>query len=140
MKARDSGMPSQTMWEGFFDPRRVLAQLDFTDPHADVVDFGCGYGTFSIAAAQATTGTVYAMDIDPLMIAATSEKAHSLGLTNVKTIERDFIAHATGLPDQCVGYAMLFNILHAEKPLVLLPRSVPYPALRRQSGHHPLGL
>ena len=48
MKVRDSGMPDEKMWAGFFDARRILVQLDFSD--SDVVEFGCGYGT-SIAAA-----------------------------------------------------------------------------------------
>ena len=47
MKVRDSGMPVETDWEGFFDPRQVLAKLDFNEFETDVVDFGCGYGTFS---------------------------------------------------------------------------------------------
>jgi hypothetical protein len=52
MKVRDSGMPEETVWEGFFDARHILSQLSLTDGQADVVDFGCGYGTFTIAAAD----------------------------------------------------------------------------------------
>ena len=120
MKVRDSGMPDEAMWARFFDARQILAELDFTAADADVVDFGCGYGTFSVAAARLTSGTVYALDIDPAMIAATVAKAASFGLDNLKTIERDFIAEGTGLPDASTDYAMLFNILHAENPVALL--------------------
>jgi SAM-dependent methyltransferase len=120
MKVRDSGMPEEKIWEGFFDAGDILARLDFTDHQADVVEFGSGYGTFSIAAARATTGTIYALDIDPEMVAATVRRAESLGLTNVKATRRDFVAGGTGLPDGSVGYAMLFNILHAEAPVGLL--------------------
>ena len=63
MKVRDSGMPDEKMWEGFFDARNILGQLDFTDQQADVVDFGCGYGTFTIAAARGTIGMVHALDL-----------------------------------------------------------------------------
>jgi ubiquinone/menaquinone biosynthesis C-methylase UbiE len=120
MKVRDSGMPGEGVWEGFFDARRILLQLAFDDPEADVVDFGCGYGTFSIAAARLTGGTVHALDIEPEMVDATAARAVSCGLENVRTELRDFIAEGTGLPDASVGYAMLFNILHAEDPLRLL--------------------
>ena len=120
MKVRDSGMPDEKMWEGFFDARRILVQLSFNDSTRDVVDFGCGYGTFTVAAARLTTGTVYGLDIEPDMINSTLAKANSLGLTNVRTIQRDFITDGAGLPDGSVGYAMLFNILHAEQPDVLL--------------------
>ncbi len=120
MKVRDSGMPDAPTWERFFDAPRVLRQLGFGDRHMDVVDFGCGYGTFSVAAAQMTTGTVHAIDVDPAMVAATAARAASLGLGNVRTVERDFDADGTGLPDGSIGYAMLFNVLHAEAPLRML--------------------
>jgi SAM-dependent methyltransferase len=120
MKVRDSGMPDETMWARFFDARRVLTALDFTDADADVVDFGCGYGTFTVAAARLTNGTVYALDIDTAMIAATAAKAASFALDNVTAIARDFVAQGTGLPSASTDYAMLFNILHAEHPVELL--------------------
>ena len=120
MKVRDSGMPDEAMWAGFFDARQILAELDFRVANADVVDFGCGYGTFSVAAARLTNGTVYALDIEAGMITAAAAKAASFGLDNVKTIERDFVAEGTGLPDASTDYAMFFNILHAEEPVALL--------------------
>jgi SAM-dependent methyltransferase len=120
MKVRDSGMPDEATWGSFFDPPQVLAQLGFTDARADVVDFGCGYGTFAVAAAAATTGTVYAFDLDPQMIQATRERAASLGLSNLRVELSDFVAQGTGLPARAVDYAILFNILHAEDPLGLL--------------------
>jgi len=120
MKIRDSGMPDEPSWERFFDARQVLRQLGLTHGHAEVVDFGCGYGTFSIAAAGMTTGTIYALDIDPNMVAATAARARQLGLSNVRAIERDVVANGAGLPPGSVDYAMLFNILHAEDVAGLL--------------------
>jgi SAM-dependent methyltransferase len=120
MKIRDSGMPDEAVWEEFFDAAQVLAALDVIDPSANVVDFGCGYGNFSLAAARRTRGLVFALDIDPQMIAATRAKAGAFGLTNVAPIERDFVASGSGLPDATAAAALLFNILHAEEPLALL--------------------
>jgi SAM-dependent methyltransferase len=120
MKIRDSGMPERATWEGFFDPETTLQRLQFGFNHRDVVDFGCGYGTFSTAAARLTRGTVHAFDIDPQMIATTDAKARNAGLTNLKAIERDFVTHGTGLADGSVTYAMLFNVLHAEDAVGLL--------------------
>jgi SAM-dependent methyltransferase len=120
MKIRDSGMPDEVTWTGFFDPISALRQLRFTSADEDVVDFGCGYGTFSIAAAQLTRGTVHALDLEPTMIAATAANALRHGLTNVRPVERDFVQQGTGLADSSIAYAMLFNILHAEEPLRLL--------------------
>ncbi len=129
MKVRDSGMPDETMWESFFDARHILSRLEFTGLKADVVDFGCGYGTFTIAAARLTSGTVHALDIEPEMVRATAARAESLGLTNVRTARRDFVADGTGLPDGSADYAMLFNVLHAEDPVGLLREA--YRVLRR---------
>jgi ubiquinone/menaquinone biosynthesis C-methylase UbiE len=67
-----------------------------------------------------TAGTVYAIDLDPGMVAATAARAASLGLGNVRTVERDFDADGTGLPDRSVRFAMLFNLLHTEAPLRML--------------------
>ncbi len=113
-------MPDEEMWEGFFDARRILSQLVLIDARLDVVDFGCGYGTFTIAAARLTTGTVHALDIEPEMVRATAARAESFGLPNVRTTQRDFVADGTGLPHKSAGCAMLFNILHAEDPVGLL--------------------
>ena len=54
------------------------------------------------------------------MVQATAAKAQEAGLQNVKTYLRDFVTDGTGLPAASVDYAMLFNILHAERPEVLL--------------------
>ena len=120
MKIRDSGMPDQQTWEGFFDAPQILRRLAFSAESGDVADFGCGYGTFSIAAAQLTSRTVHAFDVDPQLLATTASEARRLGLHNLHTIERDFVSEGTGLPDASEGYAMLFNILHAEDAAGLL--------------------
>jgi ubiquinone/menaquinone biosynthesis C-methylase UbiE len=120
MKARDSGMPEEQMWASFFDAPRMLAALGFVDTNGNVADFGCGYGTFTVAAAGLTTATVFAFDIEPAMIEVTAHKARSLGLRNVRAVHRDLLELGSGLADASLSYAMLFNILHAEQPLVLL--------------------
>lgn len=120
MKVRDSGMPDEKMWATFFDAPRILAALDFTDPRANVVEFGCGYGTFTVVAAALTSGAVHALDIEPVMVEATVRKARALRLQNIHAAQRDFVATGTGLADLSVRYAMLFNILHAARPVALL--------------------
>ncbi len=120
MKTRESGMPDEAMWQGFFRPEEVLRRLLLTEACGDVVDFGCGYGTFTIPAARIVRGNVFALDIEPDMVKETRRKARAAGLRNVRARRRDFVAEGTGLADASVQYAMLFNILHAEDPLLLL--------------------
>ena len=115
MKIRESGMPEESLWATFFTPEEVLHKLGLPTA-GNVVDFGCGYGTFTIPAAKITSGTVYALDIDPAMVAATK----AADLPNVEVSCRDFIADGTGLRCGSVAYAMLFNILHSESPDKLL--------------------
>jgi SAM-dependent methyltransferase len=119
VKVRDSGMPDEPLWESFFEPPEVLRLLAFPSV-GDVVDFGCGYGTFTLAAARLTIGTVYGIDIDPEMVRVTAARAQEAALHNVRAFERDFVGAGSGLPPQTCRYAMLFNILHAEDPLRLL--------------------
>lgn len=120
MKTRESGMPEESMWQGFFQPEAVLKRLGLSTDCRDVVDFGCGYGTFTIPAAQIVSGTVHALDIEPEMIELTRCKAEAAGLKNVEVRYRDFVADGSGLRDASVDFAMLFNILHAEERQALL--------------------
>ncbi len=120
MKIRDSGMPDEDTWAGFFDPQTSFQQLGLTAASRDVVEFGCGYGTFTIPAAQIVSGIVYALDIEPQMIDHTKAHIDAIGLTNVQFIERDFVTDGSGLPDGIADYVMLFNILHPERPVELL--------------------
>jgi SAM-dependent methyltransferase len=113
-------MPGQEVWSSFFRPVEALQRLGFGLQHEEVVDIGCGYGTFSIAAAQLTSGVVHALDVDGEMVDATAKNAQRNGVNNIRATQRDFMVDGTGLPEGSVGYAMLFNILHAEEPERLL--------------------
>ncbi len=120
MRTRESGMPDQATWEGFFRPDRMLERLDLTARCADVVDFGCGYGTFTLAAARVVSGLVHAIDIDPQMVESTRRRSTAEGRKNVVVEQRDVLETGTGLPAESIDYAMMFNNLHAEEPLPLL--------------------
>jgi len=114
-------MPGQEVWDRFFDATAILERLKIPpERSATVVDFGCGYGTFAVAMAARTCGTIYALDIEPGMISATLERARDSGASNVQVLQRDFVVEGSGLPDCSVDCVLLFNILHADEPLRLL--------------------
>jgi len=119
-KARESGMPEEKYWESFFNPGCIVERLGCVDLTDDVVDFGCGYGQFTIAAASRTTGTVFALDIEDDMIEVTQSRAEVSKVRNIVAERRDFLAEGCGRPDASAGFAMLFNILHVENPVKLL--------------------
>jgi SAM-dependent methyltransferase len=120
MKTRESGMPPEEMWQSFFDSDGILTKLGLDSNCGDVLEFGCGYGTFTIPAAQRIRGTVYAIDIEPEMLAITGAKAKAVGAANIELLQRDFVVDGSGLADRTVDYVMLFNILHAQERMALL--------------------
>ena len=113
-------MPEEKLWDSFFDQASILSKLHLTSECKDVVEFGCGYGTFTIPAASIIRGNVFAIDIEQEMLDSTQGAASNLHLTNIKYSLRDFVKEGTGLPDNSVDYAMVFNILHYEQPVKLL--------------------
>jgi ubiquinone/menaquinone biosynthesis C-methylase UbiE len=117
-KGRESGMPDEAYWQSFFKPECIVSRLDCSG--GDVVEFGCGYCHFTVPAARLVSGSVYALDIDPQMIAATKERAAEAGCPNVLPLQRDFLADGCGRPDASAAYAMLFNILHIAEAHELL--------------------
>jgi len=120
MKVRDSGMPEEEMWSDFFDPDKILRTFGLDRGVKDIVEFGCGYGTFTLAAAKLATNTVHALDIEPEMVETVREKCRQAGIDNVRAVVRDFVAQGTGLPSDSVDAALLFNILHHEEPVALM--------------------
>jgi SAM-dependent methyltransferase len=113
-------MPPLEQWESYFGAAGILETLGYARVCGDAVEFGCGYGTFTIPVARATSGTLHALDIDPLMVAATAGRVTEAGLKNVNVERRDFVTDGCGLGPQSSSFALLFNILHIEDPVALL--------------------
>ena len=76
-----------------------------------VLDFGCGPGSFSLAAAGQVgpEGRVYAVDIHPLAIRQVRRAAKRLGLSQLQIIRADELPR---VPDGSVDIALLFDVLH----------------------------
>jgi ubiquinone/menaquinone biosynthesis C-methylase UbiE len=90
--------------------RKVLDEVDIK-PGFHILDYGCGPGSYSLTAAEmvGNSGRVYALDIHPLAIRMVRDKAARKGLTNLVTIHSDC---ATGLPDESIDVALLYDIFH----------------------------
>lgn len=120
MKMRDSGMPEETYWETLLDVPSILDRLGVDGTLRDVVELGCGYGTFSLPVARRITGVLTTMDIEPEMVRRTCERAEAEGVTNIRCELRDVMKEGFGVPGGSQDAALLFNILHCEQPVVLL--------------------
>ena len=76
-----------------------------------VLDFGCGPGSFSIAAAQLAgpKGLVYAVDIHPLAVKSVQTAANEHGLRNIQTV---FSVDLFKIAKNSVDILLLYDILH----------------------------
>jgi len=120
MKTRESGMPEEATWQSFFKPEEILISLGLNAAAKRVVDFGSGYGTFSFPCARIVRGEVIGLDIDRELIRTCRILAKTARLANLRFECRDFVREGSGLEDRSADYVMLFNILHAEDPGILL--------------------
>jgi len=114
-KGRESGMPQEDCWSGFFDAESVIRTcFKENGCPGNVVEFGCGYGTFTFPAAKHSTGTVHTFDIEPDSVVELQEKAERDAISNIVAETRDFVASGTGLEPGSQSHAMIYNLLHIE--------------------------
>lgn len=79
-----------------------------------VLDYGCGPGTFSMAAAGIVgqDGKVYALDVRPRALERIREKANSEKIENIETILLDTSGFATGLDKEIIDVILLYDVFH----------------------------
>ena len=77
-----------------------------------VVDYGCGPGYFTLAAARrvGAGGTVYAVDLEPRMVELVRRRAAEAGLANVAAVASD--GTRADLPDGIADYIICVQIMH----------------------------
>ncbi len=121
MKGRESGMPDEGYWSSFFDADGLVDRLVATQiKQGDVVEFGTGYGTFTLPVARKISGIVHGFDIESELVDIVLERCNRLGLMNVQLETRDFVLDGTGLSDESMAHVMIYNLLHIEHPVELL--------------------
>ena len=79
-----------------------------------VLDFGCGYGTYTIPVAEIVgeRGRVYALDKDKEVLDGLMQKAGSAGLKNIERMETSGELEI-GLADESVDVILLFDVFHS---------------------------
>jgi ubiquinone/menaquinone biosynthesis C-methylase UbiE len=109
-------MPAEDMWASFFNVDLILSELHIDSDIKDLVEIGCGYGTFTVPSAKRISGNLYAFDIEEGMIEAVNKELRIRLIDNVIPEKRDVLTQTTGLAENSIDYVMLFNILHHESP------------------------
>jgi ubiquinone/menaquinone biosynthesis C-methylase UbiE len=106
----------------FVDIRKPMERAGIKEGQT-ILDFGCGPGFYTIAAAKmvGAKGKVYALDIHPLAMRSVEKKAKKEGLTNITTILSD---RDTGLPDQSIDVALAYDMIHMVKDKQALAREL----------------
>ena len=109
-------MPTEDIWSDFFNVDLILSELHINSKISDLVEIGCGYGTFTIPSAKIIKGIVYTFDIEKEMLEIVKQKLANEHVHNVNLEQRDVLTQKTGLADNSIDYVMLFNILHHDTP------------------------
>lgn len=93
-------------------PRKHVLEEVGIRPGWRVLDYGCGPGSYVLAASRAVgeSGQVYALDIHPLAVNAAERIASRQHLANVSTIFSDC---ATELADRSIDAVLLYDTYHA---------------------------
>lgn len=124
MKYRESGMPSEQMWDTFFNPIEILDKIGIDKQIKTLIDVGCGYGTFLLPIAEIVSSKVIGIDIDNEMIEICSNKINNHNPAKIELIHGDICADDTLKAlknyEGEIDYITLFNILHCEEPITLL--------------------
>lgn len=124
---------------GFWLTELAFKIVDFFYPHIDrrvagwaiqpgmtLVDYGCGPGRYTVRFARLVgdSGTVYAVDIQPLAMRAVERKMRQQGLHNVETVLA--VGYHAGIPDGVADVTcaidMFFSVADPEPFLAELKR------------------
>ncbi len=91
----------------------TLRQIGIREGQA-VLDFGCGYGAYTIPVAEivAERGRVYALDSDRKALDNLMQKGESAGLKNIDRMETKGELEIA-LNDESVDVVLLYNVFHS---------------------------
>ncbi|MDD5622642.1 MAG: class I SAM-dependent methyltransferase [Actinomycetota bacterium] len=95
----------------FFSPPLTMLKEAGIKRGYKILDFGCGFGSHSIAASKiiGVNGKVYSLDINPLAINEIRNTIKKRKLKNIDTIQSDC---KTSLPDNCIDVILIYDVFH----------------------------
>ena len=113
-------MPDESVWNDFFDIQKIFSAFGIDRSVNDVVEFGSGYGTFTIPISSRIAGKIIALEIEDQLVNQLRAKVQSENINNIRVLKRDLITEGSGIKENTIDFVMLFNILHGTNPELLL--------------------
>jgi len=94
----------------FKPPVKVLKEANIKVGDT-VLDFGCGPGSYSLAAARLSgeSGKIYSLDKHPQAIKSVKRRASRKGLKNIESVFSD---DYTGFPDKSMDVILVYDVFH----------------------------
>jgi ubiquinone/menaquinone biosynthesis C-methylase UbiE len=94
----------------FYPPRAIFNELPIRHGY-QILDYGCGPGSYSITAAELLeeTGMVFALDLHPYAIEDVRQAIKKRKISNIQTIISDC---ETGLPSNSVDMVLLHYVFN----------------------------
>lgn len=118
-----TAMPDRDWWSALWpDPEATLRALGIA-PDMTVLDLCCGDGWFTAPLAKLTGGKVYALDLDPEMLARAKEEVARVGVSVAGWIEGDARALPSLLPEK-VDFVLIANTFHGVPDQTALAEAV----------------
>ena len=113
MKIRDSGMPGEEMWSGFFEPKAMLERLGLATGMQTVVDIGCGYGVPAAWMIERyPQATVYGIDPDRIRVRVASLALQKAGV--IRTNQAPAVPSVNPRADLVLMFDMIHFLTDAE--------------------------
>ncbi len=108
---RATSMPDRDWWSALWpNPEGVLRLLGI-EPHMTVLDLCCGDGYFTAPLAKLVEGKVYALDLDPAMVAKAKEEVARQHASVRSWLTAD-AREIAGLVSGPVDYVLMANTFH----------------------------
>ncbi|XDD50563.1 class I SAM-dependent methyltransferase [Leptospira sp. WS92.C1] len=113
-------MPEVEYWDSLFNVSLILERMELLQDIGTIVEFGSGYGTFTLPLARNRKNRIIAFEIETDLVQNLREKAKQEGLDQIISTEKDIIGQGTSLTSDSVDYVMIFNLLHHDDPITIL--------------------
>lgn len=118
-----TAMPDRDWWAALWpDPEATLRALGIT-PDMTVLDLCCGDGWFTAPLAKLTGGRVYALDLDPEMLAQAKEEVARAGASVAGWIEGDARELPSLLPEKA-DFVLIANTFHGVPDQTAMAKAV----------------